>query len=465
MRRFLLIALIPLLAVMQVVALSQNANAASEFDNRINTTETVSVLSVGSGAGQIQDITYNWDTILREKACTPEILASWNNKSHWSVSLDKSPTTATTVMINWTENGETPPTSVFNMPWSPYQATLYLTDGTMHGMYLQYYNGQWVANCGNDYATRTISSHLIAPYEHMNTDATHLFLSTFPHTTPTGYEGTPPPTGVVENDKLRPEFTYTKLGYKLTANYEDNLPYEAKNGIRLTWLLSQRDENGDYDQIDVKHLKFGEQYNYTVTEYDNYILTLGFSVASPFIPPDFETEITAQGILIDGYNETLSTRDSECIDGLCQEVSKYEECEVADLGCHLRNFQTGFWLGFLKFIGLDKTDTSDGISAFEDFNNDTHGLTTVITSPLAIFTNLSQSNYTCNTITLPLPHVGGNINLPCLTPFYNNSAPQLFAIYQIIIGGLVAYYVCLKTLEMAKGIKDPENDKIEATKL
>lgn len=53
--------------------------------------------------------------------------------------------------------------------------------------------------------------------------------------------------------KTYPQFTYTKLGHKLTAKYNDNIEYSGHDLVDLQWLLSKKNaDTGEYDQIDTK---------------------------------------------------------------------------------------------------------------------------------------------------------------------------------------------------------------------
>lgn len=111
----------------------------------------------------------------------------------------------------------------------------------------------------------------------------------------------------------------------------------------------------------------------------------------------------------------------------------------------------------LNTINLGTTD-----NFFSKFSVNDHGLSTFISSPIRLFQALR--NTTCETIILPLPHFG-NIQLPCVSSIFQQNLPDLFNIYQLIMSGIICYYVGLNYFRIIKNAFNPEDDRIEVQDL
>ena len=105
----------------------------------------------------------------------------------------------------------------------------------------------------------------------------------------------------------------------------------------------------------------------------------------------------------------------------------------------------------------------DKTSFFTDFNNDTHGLTGIITLPLTTIQSLA--NTSCVSLSIPIPYTNEHINLPCMTEVYQTYIPSVFSIWQVVSFGIISYLICLDIFKIVKGFKDPNEDKIEVMDL
>lgn len=118
---------------------------------------------------------------------------------------------------------------------------------------------------------------------------------------------------------------------------------------------------------------------------------------------------------------------------------------------------------------LNDTISDDDISGngaddfFSDFQNNDHGLSSIITAPLSFIQNLSSSN--CSPISLTLPFVSETFNLPCMSTIYSTNFGNLFSLYRTVVFGIVAYYICVRIYTLVKGFKDPQDDRIEVLDL
>ena len=112
----------------------------------------------------------------------------------------------------------------------------------------------------------------------------------------------------------------------------------------------------------------------------------------------------------------------------------------------------------------DTTESEDeATSFFEDFENEDHGLTGIITAPLRLINSLASSS--CSPLTFPLPFVDTQVSLPCMQPIYQQHFSSFLSIYQIITTGLIGYWISVKIFAHVKGFKNPEEDKVEVLDL
>lgn len=154
--------------------------------------------------------------------------------------------------------------------------------------------------------------------------------------------------------------------------------------------------------------------------------------------------------LIDGEPEVWT--ESECV---------LPEFPWVNLGNCVNNAL--HYLG--EYLGINGPSITPGASPFFQFDTNTFGLTAILTAPITILNNLATSEYTCNTVNLPLPFIGGDLPLPCMQSYYTTYMGGLYTVWQTVINGIVAYYVIVGLLKMVKDAKDPQKDQVEVLKL
>lgn len=107
---------------------------------------------------------------------------------------------------------------------------------------------------------------------------------------------------------------------------------------------------------------------------------------------------------------------------------------------------------------------SEGQDFINNFSNNTHGLTGIITAPLTAIQSLASA--TCSSLVLPLPFTNNKtLTLPCMSTIYSTHFGAFYTMYQGIILALISYWVCVRLFTLAKGFKDPDDDKIEVVDL
>lgn len=100
---------------------------------------------------------------------------------------------------------------------------------------------------------------------------------------------------------------------------------------------------------------------------------------------------------------------------------------------------------------------------FKSFSSNTFGLTSVITAPLVLITQITGG--TCQGLTIPIPYTNSNMVLPCMYDIYEDTLGSFFDIYQMITFGIIAYWVVIKFLNLVKDFKNPDHDEIEVLEL
>lgn len=116
-------------------------------------------------------------------------------------------------------------------------------------------------------------------------------------------------------------------------------------------------------------------------------------------------------------------------------------------------------------INNDDTDeaTSEANDFFSSFSTDNHGLTGIITAPLNAIQSLTSAS--CSNLSLPLPFVNKNLNLPCMRNIYVQYFGGFMQLYDIITLGIVSYWVMVRIFAMVKDFKNPDHDEIEVVDL
>jgi len=331
--RYSIALMVFVLSFVGALASAPQTYAVSEFDNEPRVTDNLIIKGTGNETSE-RNHTNDWSTVIfgESSSCSQTQKTSWSNKTYWAVVKEYTANNAYQINVHWSE-GQNPGAGSSAFVNTGVSRILAVNSGTvpLNTATINYWNNTAYITCYSpSYDQLALSTFYYAPYEANNENRKELFLSTFAHAPVEGYEGEGIPGESVPADVFYPEFTYTKLGKKITASYEDNIPYEGKSLVSLTWTLSQdMDESTgtDYEMIDTKTMGYDGIYEFNVSNTGNYILSLGYSIRAPgILPEDMEVQPRIQGILIDGKSETLSTTDSDCTGTLCQEKTLWVEC-------------------------------------------------------------------------------------------------------------------------------------------
>lgn len=116
-------------------------------------------------------------------------------------------------------------------------------------------------------------------------------------------------------------------------------------------------------------------------------------------------------------------------------------------------------------INNDNVDDANNSanSFFESFEGNDYGLSDVITMPLSYITKISSAQ--CSPLTVPIPFVNQNAELPCMYSIYQQYFGSFLSVYQVITTGFIAYWVFINTFAMVRGFSNPFSDKVEVLEL
>lgn len=113
----------------------------------------------------------------------------------------------------------------------------------------------------------------------------------------------------------------------------------------------------------------------------------------------------------------------------------------------------------------DNVNSNTGKSFFDNFSDNTHGLSGIITAPLNIIQQIINVNPT-NCQPLSTTYHNKTISLPCGAIFWGHTGfSQFNDFYNMVVGGLFCYLIVKDLFLTIEGMKDPDNDKVEVMDL
>lgn len=459
------------------------ANAASAYDNSYQTTDNIYVdYPLDGGICQKTDLSLDWAKYINDsqywstdlssaKASFNSAVANVDNGGSWGVSMrsEGANNEVKYVMIYW---NETP----IELQWNT--STVYSLSTKQ--VRIQCSNTNTIT--AGDYQTAT------AIYSNASRSAVNYFITNAnPNYPDPGYAGQPitdTPTLPSTDPDVYPKIVYSVDDKNFVGIYMRNLAGDGSTinnpddqlNYNIHWRIYDRDNSDTIlaDKIDFPAAPF----NYTFKEFGEYKLSVWYeppNLPPPALPGELPTGYNYHTlnikIKIDGNTYTSSDLKQECDDTgqNCSSVTAYEDCTTygSDVGgyiaCIVRN--TGkklfSWIN-LNLIPRASTVSTSFIKAGEKITN-SGGLASIIMQPLASIASLTTAG--CTNLNVPLPFADRNLVMPCMTPIYQDKFGAAFTLYQTITTGLVAYYVILGMFATVKGLKDPQNDKIEAVNL
>ena len=116
---------------------------------------------------------------------------------------------------------------------------------------------------------------------------------------------------------------------------------------------------------------------------------------------------------------------------------------------------------------LNNDDVNESLTEadgfFNGFTTNTHGLTGIITAPLNAIQSLTSK--TCSPLVLPIPFVDKDLTLPCMRQIYTDNFGGFMNLYDVIVIGIISYWVLVRIFTLVKDFKNPDHDEIEVMDL
>lgn len=113
----------------------------------------------------------------------------------------------------------------------------------------------------------------------------------------------------------------------------------------------------------------------------------------------------------------------------------------------------------------DTVNSNTGKSFFDNFSDNTHGLSGIITAPLNIIQRLINVNPTsCSA--LSTTYHNKTISMECGQIFWGHTGFSEFNVfYNMVVGGAFCYLIIKDLFLTIEKLKDPDNDKVEVMDL
>lgn len=416
--------------------------------------------------------TYNKNTSDPQLVAAREsINASLNAGGAWWVSQAQNPTSGDNFMyVYWLEPSDmATATDLWSVATNPntgvttHYLTIQTTSGHAVNMARLQYGRLSDNSCGwyqynsslDNYLTYTLATDTSANIEY------YTYIN-FPFANiPSGYAGPALIQSISTREILRPDISWDVNNKKITIKDVSD-PIEFVKPYKLHLIVTE----GTIESQPIFYTGSIVAGGTTTVDISNYNHV---SIQASFINTDESAKIDTldydfrEAVVtfdVDGTVFSGTTVGRQCdSNNWCTtgSIAVYEECTLGDVLCYFRN--AGVWLK--KWLGIE--EYSDiATNPFNSFTTDTHGLTAVITAPLVFIQSLSAAN--CSPITIPMAQFG-TMTAPCMSEIYSSKFATFYAIAQVIINALVGYYVMVRVLEIVKGFKDPQNDRIEVTQL
>ena len=108
-------------------------------------------------------------------------------------------------------------------------------------------------------------------------------------------------------------------------------------------------------------------------------------------------------------------------------------------------------------------DSLNGFTNNELFN-DTTGILAIIQAPINMLNSLT--NTSCSPLSLPLPFLNVNLDIPCLSSiFAKHLSTELLTLLKLAINGFLVYKILCSFAMDIHNYKDPDSDRLEVIEL
>lgn len=184
-------------------------------------------------------------------------------------------------------------------------------------------------------------------------------------------------------------------------------------------------------------------FNFNDLQKVNYI---GYNSLSMLAVGDSGTE----NAIINGVTDIINNNNSNTkkITDVMEEVSANQQ-ETNDL--------------------IKDSSTTEANQKMGDFYDDfriayqDHGLTNFVTSPLRLLNTFTTAS--CQPLRFPLPFVDDTVTLPCVKSIISNEFPVFYALWQMLLTGVICYRITINIFSKIHQLTNPFNDRIEVLQL
>lgn len=329
-----------------------------------------------------------------------------------------------------------------------------------------------------------------------------ILYSTFNHQYPAGYEGltinsnppviTPPTIDVSYQPNMkisgtRTQFNATYNGFVVTPQYDlpslDSLSWAIQDDSQTDTLsptgyklycqvygFSLSDIYSNTSCFETDKAPFSDTHNYSIImgislgiatqdsfEYNGNVFNITYKMSKFSLPfkdeaYTLDTKYCTQGTILGDYGF-----GQNCLTPVLQT----NDCTTGDIGCYIGNFFIilSDWIKTI-IVYIFVPDKDQLSTMLRSFTINSNGLESVVTAPLVFITQITTNS--CQPVTLPLPFLDSNMELPCMTTIYQDKFPTLLALYQSIVIGIVSYWTIISYLRYFKTAHEiHKNDTIE----
>lgn len=118
---------------------------------------------------------------------------------------------------------------------------------------------------------------------------------------------------------------------------------------------------------------------------------------------------------------------------------------------------------------LNNSDVSDANSDLNNFTDndlfkDSTGILAIIQAPINMLNSITSA--TCSPLSLPIPYLNVNLDIPCLsTIFAKHISSEFLTLLKLAINGFIIYKVLCSLAMDIHNYKDPDSDKLEVLDL
>jgi hypothetical protein len=269
-----------------------------------------------------------------------------------------------------------------------------------------------------------------------------IFLNSFDTTYPQAYSGYRPPAIWQPPILWQPDFVWQLKNNYFTTLWRLNNPADIPlQNFQFQHSIYKKNENNDYVLIDTAFYSSFEKSRYHFEDPADYKIEI---LPVPLSPVLFPSNLERDPAVF-----YISLEDFSAVGGVGTPNFEVNE-SITNLNTSITNSNSS---------GAQ----DDAGNFFSGFQTNTHGLTGIITAPL----NLIQSitNQSCSPVSIPLPFVNKNLELPCMSTIYQQTFGGFLTLYQTITTGVISYWVVVRIFALVKDFKNPEHDEIEVMEL